>query len=320
MSGTVAQAAAPAGLGPLDLLAAYALPGIGAGFGAGRTVAVVDAYDLPTAESDLAAYRSQFGLPSCTSANGCFRKVDENGGTNYPIANSGWGGEIALDIEMVSAVCPSCSILLVEARSASMLDLGASVNTAAALGAIAISNSYLGPESSNEHSYDSAYYDHPGIAVTASSGDGGYGVGYPAASPYVVAVGGTSLSAATSSRGWTETAWSGAGSGCSRYEAKPAWQQDVGCSMRTVADVSAVADPNTGVAVYSVGQGGWVVFGGTERRLPDHRLGVRARWNARDRHEPSELPLRRVGVPERCDFWQRWVVRRVVPVHGGTRL
>jgi hypothetical protein len=259
--------ATPSGYGPADLQSAYALP---SGLGAGKTVAIVDAYDLPTAESDLAAYRSQFGLPPCTTANGCFRKINQSGGSNPPAANSGWGEEIALDIDMVSAVCPQCKILLVEASSASIANLGTAVNQAVAQGAVAVSNSYGGGESLFESSYDSSYYRHPGVAITASSGDSGYGTSYPAASPYVTSVGGTSLSHASNARGWTETAWSGAGSGCSGYESKPAFQTDTGCSRRTIADVSAVANPSTGVAVYDTyGTGGtWLVFGGTSVASP----------------------------------------------------
>jgi len=258
----------PAGYGPTDLLSAYALPGSTAG--AGKTVAIVDAYDLPTAESDLAAYRSQYGLPACTTANGCFRKVNQGGGSSpLPVADSGWGVEIALDMEMVSAICPKCNILLVEATTNSFADLGIAVNEAVALGAVAVSNSYGASEWSTEGSTDTSYYNHPGVAVTAASGDGGYGVEFPAASPRVIAVGGTTLSRATNARGWTETAWSGAGSGCSAYESKPGWQGDSGCPKRTVADVSAVADPATGVAVFdSYSYGGWIVVGGTSVASP----------------------------------------------------
>jgi subtilase family serine protease len=174
---------------------------------------------------------------------------------------------------MVSAVCPSCKILLVEAKSSSMTDLGKAVNRAALLGAAAISNSYgTSSEFSGETTYDS-YYNHPGAMVTVSSGDSGYKrFGYPAASGFVTAVGGTHLTRTTSTRGWAETAWSGAGAGCSIYEAKPAWQTDTGCSKRTVSDVSAIADPNTGVAVYdsfgSSGGANWYVFGGTSVSSP----------------------------------------------------
>ena len=257
----------PGGYAPADLRAAYRLPSTSAG--AGQTVAIVDAYDDPNAEADLGVYRSQFGLPACTTANGCFRKVDQNGGTSYPSGDTGWAEEISLDLDMVSAVCPNCRILLVEASSNFLTDLGSAVNGAATLGASEISNSYGGGESSSDTSFDSQYYNHPGVAITASSGDNGFGVEYPAASRYVTAVGGTTLTRAATSRGFTETAWSGAGSGCSRYDAKPSWQHDTGCSHRTVADVSADADPNTGVAVYDTdGVGGWLVFGGTSVASP----------------------------------------------------
>jgi hypothetical protein len=258
--------AAVSGLGPSDLKSAYALPS----GGSGQTVAIVDAYDDPSAESDLATYRSQYGLPACTTANGCFKKVNETGGSSLPSADAGWAEEESLDVDMVSAVCPSCHILLVEASQPSMEDLGTAVNTAVSLGAKFVSNSYGGGESSSDTSYDSSYFNHPGVAITVSSGDDGYGVEYPAASKYVTAVGGTSLRSASNSRGWTETAWSGAGSGCSSYDAKQSWQTDTGCSKRTVADVSAVADPNTGLAVYDSygGVGGWLVVGGTSASSP----------------------------------------------------
>lgn len=263
--------ATPLGFGPADLQSAY---GLSAGLGAGQTVAIVDAYDAPNAESDLAVYRAQFGLPACTTANGCFRKVNENGQTvPLPVFNSGWASEINLDLDMVSATCPSCHILLVEANSNFFPDLGTAVNQAASLGAVAISNSYGGSESAGETSVDALYYDHPGIAVTVSAGDSGYGVEYPAASPHVIAVGGTSLVRDGSSRGWSESVWGsgvahakGTGSGCSAFEPKPAFQTDTGCSRRTVADVSAVADPNTGVAVYD--QGLWNIYGGTSVASP----------------------------------------------------
>lgn len=258
----------PSGYGPADLQSAYSLPSSTAG--AGQTVAIVDAYDDPTAENDLAVYRTQYGLSACTTANGCFKKVNQTGGSTPPAANASWAQEISLDLDMVSAICPNCHILLVESNSAGFADLGTAVNTAASLGANAISNSYGGSEFSTETSYDS-YYNHPGHAITVSSGDYGYGVQFPAASRYVTAVGGTSLSRASNSRGWSETVWSGAGSGCSAYETKPSWQTDA-CARRTVADVSAIANPNTGVAVYDStpynGQSGWMVFGGTSVASP----------------------------------------------------
>ena len=267
-SGSPHATAAPNGYGPAALWSAYKLPGLS---GSGGTIAIVDAYDDGNAESDLAVYRNQFGLPACTTANGCFRKVNQSGGTSYPRGDAGWAEEISLDLDMASAICPNCHILLVEASSNSFSNLSAAVNYAATVpGVVAISNSYGGSEFSGEVSSQSAY-NHPGIAVTVSSGDNGYGVEFPAASQYVTAVGGTSLKTASNSRGWTETVWSGAGSGCSKYIAKPSWQQDTGCSNRTVADVSAVADPNTGVAVYDtyrLRRGGWLVFGGTSVASP----------------------------------------------------
>lgn len=261
------NASAPSGFNPSDLQSAYNLPSSTGG--SGQTVAIVDAYNDPNAESDLAVYRTQFGLAACTTANGCFKKVNQSGGTSYPSGNTGWAEEISLDLDMVSAICPNCHILLVEASSASFANLGTAVNTAVSLGANTVSNSYGGSESSSESSYAS-YYNHAGHVITASSGDGGYGVEVPAAYNTVVAVGGTSLSKSSSTRGWSETAWSSAGSGCSAYITKPSWQTDSGCSRRTVADVSAVADPNTGVSVYDTygNVGGWLVFGGTSVSSP----------------------------------------------------
>ncbi len=256
----------PSGYGPTQLRAAYNLTASGS---SSQTIAIVDAYDDPNAEKDLGVYRSQFGLAPCTTANGCFRKVNQSGGTTYPRANASWAEEISLDLDMASAICPGCKILLVEASSNSLANLGAAVNEAAALGATAISNSYGGGEYSGETSDELTYFNHPGIAITVSSGDNGYGVEFPAASRYVTAVGGTSLR--NNGGSYSETVWSGAGSGCSAYVAKPSWQKDGGCSHRTVADVAAVADPNTGVAVYDtyrVHPGGWMVFGGTSVASP----------------------------------------------------
>ena len=256
----------PSGLNPVDLRSAYNVTSNGS---ATITVAIVDAYGYANAESDLGTYRAQFGLPACTTANGCFKKVNESGSTSsYPRDNAGWDQESALDLDMVSAMCPNCKILLVEATTASSADLGASVNTAASLGAHVISNSYGGGES-GAASFDH-YYTHPGVAITASSGDSGFGVQYPASSPNVIAVGGTHLVKSSTTRGWTETVWTGGGSGCSTVFAKPSWQHDTLCSKRMEADVSAIADPNTGVSVFGPGGHGsaWSVFGGTSVAAP----------------------------------------------------
>ncbi|HVV24891.1 MAG TPA: hypothetical protein VHF06_36005, partial [Pseudonocardiaceae bacterium] len=254
----------PAGYGPADLQSAYNLPSATAGGGA--TVGIVDAFDYPNAEADLAVYRAQYGLPACTTDNGCFKRVDQRGGTSYPSQDPGWQVEESLDLDMVSAVCPNCHIILVESDDNSLDNLGAAVNEAVTLGAKYVSNSYGGGEDPSELAADTAYYDHPGVVVTASTGDEGYGPQYPAASPDVTAVGGTSLVKDSSARGWSESAWSGAGSGCSAYEPKPSFQTDSGCANRAEADVSAVADPNTGVAQYV--NGSWIVQGGTSVSSP----------------------------------------------------
>ncbi len=262
--------AAPQGYGPADLKSAYQLPGTSAG--AGRTVAVVDAFDDPKAGADLNVYRARFGLPACTASTGCLRKANQNGGTALPPKDAGWAQEISLDLDMVSATCPRCKIVLVEVKSTSFADLGKGVDTAAKIpGVVAISNSYGGPEFSGESTY-AAHYKHPGIAITASTGDSGFGTQVPAAFSTLTAVGGTSLTRSPGVRGWTETAWSGAGSGCSAFIAKPSWQHDTGCPRRSIADLSAVADPDTGVAVYDSvpfqGASGWMVFGGTSASSP----------------------------------------------------
>jgi subtilase family serine protease len=267
--GIVRHANSPSGYTPADLQAAYSLPSSTAG--RNQTVAVVDAYDDPSAERDLAVYRAEFGLPACTTANGCFRKVDQAGGHDYPEEDGGWAQEISLDLDMVSAVCPRCHLLLVESTTASMANLGAAEKTAVALGANAVSNSFGGPDAKDR--YYGRYFHHSGVAITASAGDDGYGVSYPASSKWVTAVGGTTLTRASNARGFTETAWSDTGSGCSELNVTT-WQSEAvtGCPDRAVADVAAVADPLTGVAVYDSDgfqdTTGWLTFGGTSASAP----------------------------------------------------
>jgi hypothetical protein len=264
-------AALPPGYGPAQLRAAYRLPAQG---GTGQTIAVVEAGDDPRAEADLAVYRATFGLPACTTANGCFRKVNQRGDASPLPADAGWGMEAALDLDAASAICPSCHLLLVAADHAAGDTLAAAVDTAAALGATEISNSYTAAESTQNASCAESY-THPGIAVVASSGDAGYGIpGVPAAYSTVIAVGGTTLAQDPGTdRGWTESAWQGAGSGCSAWVDKPAWQHDPNCPGRMTADVSMDADPDTGLAVYNTddvgGEGaGWAVVGGTSASAP----------------------------------------------------
>jgi hypothetical protein len=279
----------PGYLTPQALHAAYALPSETAASPL-QTVAVVDAFDDPTAEADLDVYDKQFGLPACTSANGCFRKVNQSGNASpLPRKQGEWAGEISIDVQMARAVCESCKILLVEASSEEFSDLGAAVNAAAKAGASEISNSYGGTE---EHSYTSlatSYFDHPGVVLTASSGDCGYfnkacpgdptGANFPADSAGVVAVGGTSLK--ESAGVWNSTVWNEGGSGCSKVFSAASWQSAAagfaatGCgSGRSVADVAAIGDPETGVDVYDStpeGNGnptGWGVWGGTSVAAP----------------------------------------------------
>ncbi|HEX3511206.1 MAG TPA: IPT/TIG domain-containing protein [Solirubrobacteraceae bacterium] len=274
------------GFDPEDLRAAYQIPTSG---GSGLVVAVVDAFGYPAAESDLAKYRSRYGLPACTKASGCFKKVNQSGEEGkYPAAEAGWEEESALDLDMVSAACPSCKIMLVEASTELPADTGASVNTAATLGAAVISNSYGYPEEYEPWcgktgctAYTSDYV-HSGVEVVASAGDSGYdnvydgltSPNFPAAVPNVIAVGGTSLKKAKNARGWSETVWGeatrsiGTGSGCSLFQSKPSWQKDPGCSKRTGNDIAAVAACNSPVSVYAASLGGWENLCGTSASSP----------------------------------------------------
>ena len=279
----VAASKTPAGgLTPAQLRSAYGLPASGGAAANGPTIAIVDAFEDKTAESDLATYRSQFGLPDCTSKNGCFTKVIMSG-ANLPPGqakklNNGtgittWSDEIALDLAMASAACPSCRLMLVEAGGQDLDSLAAAVNTAASYNPAAISNSWGVIEgngnSANIDPGAQAAFNHPGIAITASTGDLGQ-VQFPASSPYVTAVGGTTLTQdGTTARGWREAPWANTGSGCSIMFAVPAWQTGSACTGgRAVPDVSVIADYNPGVAVYSSAEHGWVVLGGTSAGAP----------------------------------------------------
>jgi len=270
------------GLTPAQLASAYEYaPNEG---GTGQTVAIVDAFDDPKIEADLGTFDSHYGLPACTSANGCFKKVGQTGSTTkLPTADKeGWSLEISLDVETVHGVCPNCKILLVEANAPTDADLAAAVNEAVKLGATEVSNSYGGPE----EAADEAAYNHPGVVITASAGDGGYydwdviSEGFaapekpetPASLPTVVAAGGTSLKLNENGTRNSESVWndsgrpshteefkqySATGGGCSTLFTAPSWQQNVpgwtntACgSKRLDNDISAVADPYTGFDVY----------------------------------------------------------------------
>jgi subtilase family serine protease len=278
--------AGPVGYGPAQIQSAYKLTGLSSG---GRTVAIVDAYDDPRAEADLATFRQTYGLPPCTTANGCFKKINQTGAASpLPAGDPGWGVEISLDLDAVSSACPDCKLLLAESNSSLTSDLTTAEDAAASVpGVASVSNSWGGNENATILAGD-VHFNHPGVAITASSGDSGYGVSWPASSRYVTAVGGTTLVSASNPRGWSEGAWSGAGSGCSAYEPKPSWQHDPGCAKRTVADVSADANPYTGLGIYDTynrcgsakicdrlielgllrGLDGWAQVGGTSLSSP----------------------------------------------------
>jgi hypothetical protein len=266
--GAVKPFSTPSGFGPPDLQSAYALTGIAAP-AVTPTIAIAVAYDDSHAESDLAVYRAQYGLPACSNANGCLSKVNQEGAAAplpaAPPSADDWTLEDSLDLDLASAICPSCKLLLVEADDDVGTGLSVSVNTAATLGASVIVAPWGGTETSSDPATNAAYFVHPGIAIFAAAGDNGNLVEFPASSPNVVAVGGTTLEKSnTLPRGWTEAAWSQGGSGCSQYELKPSWQTDTGCPFRTTVDVAAVADPNTALAIYDSTSGGWSEVGGTD--------------------------------------------------------
>jgi hypothetical protein len=267
----------PTGYGPLQLRTGYSLPATAA---SKQIIAIVDAFNDPTAKADLDHYSSQFGLPvlpDCVgavsaSATPCFQKVDQRGGTAYPTTDSGWALEISLDVQVAHAICPNCSLLLVESDSNSFANLLAAEDRAVGMGANEVSNSWGGGEFSSEASFDS-HFSQLGVAFTVSSGDSGYGAEYPSSSRFVTSVGGTTLNLNPDNSYNNESAWSGGGSGCSNYETKPGFQSTIsGCSRRITADVSADANPSTGASVYDTtpysGQSGWFQVGGTSLSSP----------------------------------------------------
>jgi subtilase family serine protease len=267
--GVIPDATSPlsTAMSPAQIQAAYGLTGANA---AGRTVAIVDAYGYPNLARDLTTFRSYYGLPACST--GCLTIMDQNGGSNLPRFNLGWAQEQSLDVDAVSAACPTCHILVVQAKSANFSDLSAAVNTAAKqAGVVAISNSYGGGDLADS-TYGAAY-NHSGIAITASTGDNGYqGASFPASSHYVTAVGGTTLHMSGTTR-QSESVWSGAGSGCSTVNVAVAPSTfDTGCAKRAMADVSAAADPNYGglstVSPSSSKNSSWSQWGGTSESSP----------------------------------------------------
>ena len=274
-NGNPLASTSPTGLSPATIKSVYGYT-TSTTAGAGQTIAIVDAYDDPNAESDLAVFSGQYGLPACTTANGCFTKVDQSGGTSYPRTNTGWALEISLDIQWAHAIAPGAKILLVEAASNSFANLLAAEDYAKTH-AQYVSNSWGGSEFSGESSYDS-HFSQSGVSFFVSSGDAGLPAEYPSASPNVISVGGTTLHFSGST--FTgETGWSSGGGGCSAYEtaasAQSAFSQygRVGCGgKRATPDVSLDADPASGVSVYDSvryqGQQGWFTIGGTSASSP----------------------------------------------------
>jgi hypothetical protein len=268
------------GYAPADLRSAYRIPATG---GAGRTVAVVLPFHHPTAESDLAAYRSGYSLPACSVAGGCLRIIDQNGGTSYPAQQllPDWDLETSIDLDMVSATCPACRLLLVEANSASASDLAIASRRAVTAGASVVSISWGSDETTGDRPYDT-YFHNTGVPIVAAAGDFGYNnhvatgshpagttPEWPATHPEVIAVGGTTLTPATNARGWTETVWAPSGGGCSIYQAKPGWQTDPRCSHRMGNDVAAVGSDSTPVSMYnSTWFAGWGFQSGTSVTAP----------------------------------------------------
>jgi len=293
ISGTVRPLAS--GFTPTDIQTAYNLTGLHSG---GRTVAIVDAYGYPGLESDLATYRSSYGLPECSTANGCFKRMDQNGGSSSPPTDPGWDLEQALDVDAVSAACPDCHILVVQASSSSFANLEAAVNRAAMqAGVVAISNSYGCRPGCRIP--DNPAYNHRGIAVVASSGDIGFdGGSYPAEDSKVVGVGGTSVTRDGSSRGYSESAWSGAGSGCGNNH-RPKWQTraHTTCGTKATSDVSMAADPNLGGLVVYCGSvsgcGGFTQVGGTSESSP--LIGAVYALSGNTRGYPAKFPYQNQG-------------------------
>jgi subtilase family serine protease len=258
--------AGPTGISPAQMQVAYGFSQI-ANQGAGQTVAIIDAFDNPNVESDLAVFSTQFGLPPCTTQNGCFQKVYATG--TQPRGNTGWGLEMSLDVQWVHAIAPQAKIILVEAANNFNYALNHAVDVAVSMGASVVSMSYGGGENALEKMSD-RHFRVPFVTFVASSGDNGHGAQYPAASPYVVGVGGTSLTIQNGGQYVSETAWVGSGGGISAYEPQPQYQVGiVSSTFRAVPDVSYDADPNTGVPVYdSYGGYNWVQVGGTSMSAP----------------------------------------------------
>jgi len=298
---------APAGYTPAQIRHAYGLDQV-SNTGAGQIIAIVDAYDDPTAARDLQTFIDKFGLatmnglpnrPACTVARGphpCFEKLFAQ---SKPRLDGGWALEISLDVQWAHAIAPGADILLVEAPNAYLSSLLNAVDVAVATGARAVSMGWGGAEFPSESAYDS-HFNHAGVIFTAAAGDAGAGVIWPAASPYVVGVGGTTLPLDSSGdRVGAETAWSGSGGGISRYEYEPGYQHGYSIpgtnGYRSVPDVAYDADPNTGVAVFDStpyrGHAGWFEVGGTSVGAPQWAALIALADDARTTSPSGRSPL-----------------------------
>lgn len=302
---------APVDYSPAQIRTAYGVAQLGTN-GSREVIAIVDAYDAPTIQNDLQSFSNYFGLPkmnvNCTVAAGphpCFQKVYAAG--VKPRSDGGWALEASLDVEWAHAIAPGADIILVEAASPSFADMLTAVDAAVAIGAHVVSMSWGGAEFASEASYD-GHFSHAGVAFVASSGDNGSGVNWPAASPYVLAVGGTTLTLTGNGSVVSETAWSGSGGGISAYQTEPGYQSGYGIASggrRAVPDVAYLASPNPGVSVYDstpyLGQKGWFAVGGTSAGAPQWAaliaLANQARSAPLSTSNPSSSPFYFVAMP-----------------------
>ena len=336
-------AAANSSYGPTQLRSAYAIASAAAKKGKGVLVAIVDAHSDPKLAADLASYRSHFKLGACTTKSGCLKILNQSGKTSpLPSPDKGWATEESLDVDMVSAVCPKCHILVVEANSALTTDLGAAEKTAVAKGARYVSNSWSGPEFFGDDSAN-ADFNHPGNVIDFTAGDFATGPAYPTDLQYVTAVGGTSLKHAKNKRGWSESAWGvnttfaeGTAAGCSVQEPKPSWQraddnESTGCADRTENDVSADADPNTGVLIfdsYKSTPSGLFDIGGTSAATPIVTAIYALAGTPSRSSYPAEYPYLHTshlfnvttGVSGKCETFRQYICHGKKGYDGPTGL
>jgi hypothetical protein len=324
---------APSGYSPASLRSAYKLTKSSDSGGRGETVAIVEAFRDPAAAADLAVYRSHYKLPACTRPNGCLRIINEHGGSKLPAANRAWATDQTIGLDAVSALCPHCHLLLVEASSNSLQNLGTAEDTAAQRAKF-VFNGWGSQEAIGQDS-DAHYFNHPGVAIVFSSGDNGYGATFPADLQYVTSVGGTSLKRSKfNTRHWAETAWADTGSGCSSLEPKPSWQRldasaPDGCLNRTGNDVGADANPSTGIATYDTyGSHGWTKAGGVSVAAAIVTAAYALAGNPAPRTYPASYPYQQrshlfdvqFGTNGGCDLNRQYLCTAAQGFDGPTGL